>query len=288
MSSPDSAPRITPRNIQFRFDEVQDAAWLGGDLCRSAIFDALSVGFPRGERFFMDSVRAFSSRAAGSPLSADIKGFLAQEAIHSREHVAYNQFLEASGVDVARIERQHEAKLSRVRKRLSPERQLAVTVCLEHITAIFADQLITDPAYLQGAEDWFRKIWLWHAIEEIEHKSVAFDVLLLAVPTKFTRYRMRCLLMLLATFNFVIQWMRDIRSVLTGQGIQMTWRVRLSIALQLWAKPGLLRRMILPWLAFFKPGFHPWQHNNRSNIKEIEVWLGVNGAPIFSELAQQN
>lgn len=266
---------VTPRNFHFHLNETGKRFWNGGDIARTAVFDALSTGFPKGERFFMDSVRAFADRVTCPALQAQVKAFLTQEAIHTREHVLYNQRLTANGVDVAAIEAEQEKLLARARSKLSPARQLAVTACLEHITAIFADQLMSEPAYLAGADDRFRRIWLWHALEEAEHKSVAFDVFRIAVPSSLVRYRMRCVLMIFATLMFMARWARETRLVLEGQGVRRTWRMRLAVANVMWGRPGLARRMILPWLAFFRPGFHPWAHDNRAKAARISEELAV-------------
>ncbi len=48
-------------------------------------------------------------------------------------------------------------------------------MALEHFTAILAHQLLADPRHLEGAEKETADLWRWHAVEEIEHKGVAYD-----------------------------------------------------------------------------------------------------------------
>ena len=60
---------------------------------------------------------------------------------------------------------------------LSPLARLAATVALEHLTAILAAALLDGRSgSLAGADPRVAELWRWHAVEETEHKSVAFDV----------------------------------------------------------------------------------------------------------------
>ncbi len=95
---------VIPRDIHFRTESARGAAWLGGDPVATAVFNALSLTFPDGERLFIDSVRAFRSRSQGK-LAEDARAFIAQEAIHSREHASLNAHLDRSHYPVERIER---------------------------------------------------------------------------------------------------------------------------------------------------------------------------------------
>ncbi|MFM2256876.1 MAG: hypothetical protein RIQ28_723, partial [Pseudomonadota bacterium] len=79
---------ITPRDRRFgrSEDHVQHRWWHGGDPFATAFYNALSSTFPKGEAFFIDSVKAFRN---GTPpkLAEEIRAFTMQEVIHSREHV---------------------------------------------------------------------------------------------------------------------------------------------------------------------------------------------------------
>lgn len=273
MSTAETA--IKPRNLSFHLDEAQGPFWNAGAPMRSAVLDALSIGFPYGEKFFIDSVKAFADRVDDPKLRADVKAFVVQESLHTREHVLYNNFLAKHGAPVAEIEGDNKRLLDLARSRLSRRQQLALTVCLEHFTAVFAHQLMSEPAYLKGANPNFRRVWLWHALEEAEHKSVAFDVFVQATPSALTRYRMRCIIMTIAISFFVHGWMRDTDRVLKGQGVRTGWRTWATKMNVLWGRPGLLRRMVLPLLSFYRPGFHPWAHDNRATAARVEAELAA-------------
>jgi predicted metal-dependent hydrolase len=277
---------LTPADLSIpvrdlRFSE-KDAArprwWHHGDPVPTAFFNALSCTFPAGERFFMDSVRHFR-RDAPEPLRGQITAFLAQEAVHSREHGAFNALAADSGYDTARLENRTKRVLDHARTRGAVE-QLAGTCALEHFTAILAHSLLaSDGAELRGAPDQAMRLWCWHAMEEVEHKAVAFDTFLMATRgwSRGRRYRARVRAMLIATvqlFGTIAANMADLYRAdgLKGIGI---WARTLHY---LFVKPGILRRTTPAYLAYYKPGFHPWQHDDRALLERSAVRLGLQAA----------
>jgi hypothetical protein len=141
---------ITPRDRRFGRHTASPRLWHGGRVEATAIYNALSATFPLGEAFFVESVRAFRD---GAPprLAEEIKGFTTQEAIHSREHDAFNKRAASAGYDLLKLEAQVAKRLA-----LTKERplivSLAATMALEHFTAILAHALLADPRHLSGAE----------------------------------------------------------------------------------------------------------------------------------------
>src|SRR4029078_13220502 len=169
---------ITPRDRRFGRDAATPRLWHGGRVEATAIYNALSANFPLREAYFVESVRK-CREGAPPKLSEEIKAFTTQEAIHSREHDAFNKRAADSGYDLSKLESQVEKRLAVARER-GPYANLAATMALEHFTAILAHELLADPSHLDGAEQEAADLWRWHAIEEIEHKGVAYDTWLLA------------------------------------------------------------------------------------------------------------
>src|SRR3954453_19035015 len=141
---------ITPRDRRFGRETHLTRLWHGGSVEATAIYNALSSTFPIGEAYFVESVRAFRE---GTPakLAEEIKAFTTQEAIHSREHDAFNQRASRAGYDLSKLEAQVEKRLAVTRSR-PPVVSLAATMALEHFTAILAHQLLANPRHLAGAE----------------------------------------------------------------------------------------------------------------------------------------
>ena len=141
---------IMPRDRRFGRETATPRLWHGGRVEATAIYNALSTTFPAGETFFVESVRAFRHEAPPK-LAEEIKGFTTQEAIHSREHAAFNKRAKNSGYDLSKLEQRVEWRLSITRAK-PPIVSLAATMALEHFTAILAHQLLANPRHLAGAE----------------------------------------------------------------------------------------------------------------------------------------
>jgi len=265
---------ITPRDRRFGRGLKQDRWWMAGDPVATAFYNALSATFPKGEAFFVESVRQFRE---GTPpkLAAEIKAFVTQEVMHSREHVQFNKRALEAGYDLSGLEARVEWRLSITRAR-PPIVNLAATMCLEHFTAILANQLLGNPRHLAKADAENAALWRWHSIEEIEHKGVAYDTWLHATRDwpRAKRWKVKLKVMLFTTRNFIVDRSRGTIELLRQDGITgfRAWTRMLWFA---WVRPGMLRKILGAWLAFFMPGFHPWKHDDRALIAAAERQLGA-------------
>lgn len=256
---------ITPRDRRFGRDRATARHWLNGDPFATAFFNALSITFPRGEAYFIESVRTFRN---GVPdrLADEIAAFIKQEVVHSREHLAFNRQVTAHGYDVSRLDADVTMALDLVKRR-PPIASLAATMALEHFTAILAHELLSDARHLKGADPQSAALWRWHAIEEIEHKGVAHDTWVHATNdwSAFKRWRVKAAMMLVVTKHFLHHRARGMMDLLRQDGIagRRAWGGLLHYAL---VRPGILRRVARPWLGYFMPGFHPWRQDDRALI----------------------
>ena len=260
---------ITPRDRRFGRGKSQNRWWLGNDPIATAFYNALSITFPRGEAFFVESVRAHRDDAP-EKLKGEINAFIKQEVIHSREHVSFNKRVVDAGYNIEALEQAVTESLELTKGR--PEiLNLAVTMALEHYTATLAQQLLANPAHLAGADQESADLWRWHAIEEIEHKGVAYDTWLHATRdwTRWKRWKVKSLLMLIVTIKFWPRRFKGTKLLLAQDGIS-GGSTNLKILWFMLAKPGMLTRILPAWLAYFMPGFHPWNHDDRHLIKLVE------------------
>ena len=270
--------KIPVRNLRFHQDVRQHAAapkrwWLADDPVATAFFNALSCTFPAGEKFFIESVRRFRDQV-DAPLREQIAAFIAQESLHTREHVAFNKLATDAGYDVERLETRAKKALDFARKR-SPYRQLAGTCALEHFTAILAHRLLqADSRDLDGAPEDTVRLWTWHAMEEIEHKAVAFDTFMAVTGHMWRprRYLLRIFAMVMATtilFAVVRANMRDLYREDGHDGREIWKRTRRY----LFGRDGFLRSVIPDYLRYFRPGFHPWDEDDRALLANAEARL---------------
>lgn len=265
---------ITPRDRRFGRDSRTDRWWMGGDPVATALYNALSATFPKGETFFVESVRAFRE-GANPKLAAEIKAFVTQEVMHSREHVAFNKRAHEAGYDLKPLEKQVDFRLDFVRSK-PPIASLAATMALEHFTAILAHELLRDRRHLEQADAESAALWRWHAIEEIEHKGVAYDTWLHATRDwpPFKRWQVKAKVMLLVTRNFMVDRTAGALELLRQDGITgpKAWARLFWFA---FVRPGMMRKVLGAWASFFMPSFHPWNHDDRPLIEAEEKLLST-------------
>ncbi len=259
------------RNLNFNLPADKISTWHGGNVHISHFLNAMSIFFPVGERFFIDSVRHYRDEVKDPELQEAVKGFIGQEAMHGREHEEYNDALTAKGQPADRYER-IVIKLLGFFRRFTPKRsQLAGTIALEHLTAILANGLLSDPSRLAGAEPRFAALWRWHALEETEHKAVAFDVYATAMKNRPIAYLRRCSALIISTTIFFLMLMPfHIGLVRREKGQLFNLKGWWQVTVFLWGPRGVLLRALPDWLDFFKPGFHPWDHDNREFLSEVD------------------
>ena len=259
---------ITVRDQRFN-REANPNRWWAGEAFGTAWHNALSATFPRGEAFFIEAVKAH--RDGASPkLEAEIRAFVKQEINHTREHIAFNRLAEDAGYDIKKIDKRVEEMLALTKDR-PVILNLAVTMALEHYTAMMAHEFLANPKHFAKADPEVRDMWRWHAIEEIEHKGVAYDTWLHATRqwSGWQRWKVRSLIMLSVTVRFFRNRWVDSINLLAQDGIT-GWKARWGLFKYLTINPGVVRRIFPAWLAYFKPSFHPWDHDDRAliNINE--------------------
>ncbi len=256
MSEATRMPRggpIRPRHPTFDLEEGLAGDWNAGDPFRTAFFNAMSLSFPSGERFFIDAVREHERALHDPALREAVRGFIGQEAVHRRVHGAYNETLcRRRGYDLDQLEAPFLEGIAWSEEHLSPLARLAATVALEHLTAILAAALLDDRSgSLAGADPRIAEVWRWHAVEEIEHKSVAFDVYAAAGGCpKRLRQTLKYV-----TLNFLRDNFRAARAMLRHDGHGPA--VFAGGMWTLFGWPGLLRRLVPEWATFLRPGFDP-------------------------------
>lgn len=255
-------PRIRPQRMGFEFEpEAVPRYWFAGDPVLSHFLNALSLSFPDGEQFFVDSVRHFREVVTDPERQKDISGFIGQEAMHSLEHKGFNDMLAAQGYGELTHKATSVARYlcNEGRKRFSPRAQLAITAGLEHITAILANAMLTRPELLAEMDPAVRTLWLWHAIEETEHKAVAFDLYKDIDPGYVMRIRAFLSGSLgLLMFSSAYTW-----RFLKEDGVH---RHPLALARGGWRLARFLGAVVPDYLDYLRPGFHPWDDDNSALI----------------------
>lgn len=258
---------VAPRDIRFNLASARQGHWLGGDPVGTAVFNALSLTFPDGERMFMDAVKGYRDRLTGK-LAEDARGFIAQEAIHSREHHQLNSLIDRERYPVAEIEETIRGRVKMARDR-GPMAMLISTIALEHFTAMMAEMHARHRELFATTDPEIEKLWRWHAMEETEHKAVAYDVFLEVTkdwsPAK--RYFVRCRAMALVTLMFTRNITRYAARLLETDGYTPEAALK-AVKRYVWREPGIFSRGAKTYFAWYRPGFHPWDQDDRAQFAD--------------------
>ncbi len=167
----------TRRDLNFDLpaDRVQD--WVGnGGVQFTHLMNTMSLVIPVGERFFIEAVRHYRDQITDPELKKAATAFIGQEAMHGREHDEYNaqMFKRLPSAEV--FEKRVKKLLDFFHDNTPASFHLSSTIALEHLTAIMANGLLQDDRVTANAEPGYHALWRWHAMEETEHKGVAYDV----------------------------------------------------------------------------------------------------------------
>lgn len=251
-------PEIRARKMKFNFDDIKTANYWAVNSVISSYFAAMSATFPPGEKEFIESVRLFKDRIQDPTLQKEIKEFIGQEGQHSHQHRQINEAFDQQGWDTAKIEAKLKSKIAWLNKYLSPESRLARTVCFEHITAIMSEYILENQDVLDDLPESLKSLFLWHTVEEIEHKSVAFDVYETLVDDRTALRRH----MALVTIDFTLTMMYyqalahiSARSIPSWKDVKGAWTF-------FFGKKGMISNMRKPYLDFYRKDFHPWDEDN--------------------------
>ncbi len=262
--------QVKPRVPHYEFaDRSIPRYWYDGSPFVTHFWDAMSTLFPQGEYFFVRSVDNFKDQVEDPALKKQMKGFAGQEHTHARLHGEFNDRLERLGYRVKPWDKMIGRSLAFGHKYLPKKVQLAFTVAAEHFTAILAEQAMFDPDVAGPMHAKVRSLWQWHAVEEMEHKAVAFDV----YEAVGGSYGMRVLAMggvtvgyLAGTFAYQSYMMaRDGKLLDPVDFSKGVW--------WLLGKPGFLRKAMGEYFAFFRADFHPWERDCSGLIKAGEAAL---------------
>ena len=262
------ATPIVRSNLDFKLADVP-RYWFAGDPFLTRMFDALSLTFPDGERYFIQSVRLFRDQIQDPDLKQRVADFIRQEAQHGIAHDKMNQIMKDQGMPVDQFIQRLNKVFKFELKYRSPQYNIAMTAAAEHLTALMAETYYGEKETLQDAHPYVRALFAWHAIEEMEHRDVAFDVMQQVGNVPEVTRKMALVLTTGLMFGFTLY---RANVMLKCDGFNRTQRLKMNVrGLQwLFGKQGKLRKMQSQYRDWFKPDFHPSQH---PIIAQYDVWL---------------
>ncbi|OTG63167.1 metal-dependent hydrolase [Acinetobacter silvestris] len=259
---------VVRRHLNFKLQEIP-RFWFGGDPFRTRVFDALSLTFPDGERYFIQCVRLYRDQITDPLLQQRVTDFIQQEAQHGIAHDKMNQILIEQGMPVKKFIGQVNQRFGHALKRYPKQYNIAITAACEHLTALMAETFFNQQETLAEAHPFVRALLAWHSIEEMEHRDVAYDVMAQFGQTpNAVRYAALALVSLLM-FYFTLQ---RTDGLLQQDGFSRLERLQLMYKGLSWfiGQTGILTKMKHAYLDWYKPNFHPSQH---AIIRQYQTWV---------------
>ena len=258
--------KITFRTMKFDFyDKGFPRYWHSDSASITFFFNALSSAFPPGEKFFCDSVVYFKNHLQDEELKKQIDLFVKQEMHHAFYHKKFNKMLESMGFDMKKAEQRNADFLNFARKNYNPMEQLALTLAFEHFTAALAFELLEKDDFKNRAHKSVGELWLWHAAEELEHKSIAMEVFL----KMNGRYRTRLRVYLVAFYYLFSIAFKNQFDMLKCDG-RLTLKEYMITFWYLFGPRGLLVGVLKSLFTFLRPGFNPQDHDTSYLHKKWE------------------
>ncbi|ATU45371.1 metal-dependent hydrolase [Acinetobacter junii] len=263
------------RRMDYNFENTPKY-WCANDPAMTHYFTGLSTLFPEGESYFVRSVRALREHAKlNEALDREISAFIGQEAMHSKEHHAFHISAQQHGMNPESLEKVTGIVLKGLEKIFSKKWNLLVTVGLEHYTAVLVVSMMeTVNEYM--TDKTIRDLWLWHSVEETEHKAVAFDLYeylygngLNAYFPRVTIFTLSLILITgLSTIYQIVLMKRD-----KQLSNLKTWQNFFSFAAKQY------KTFIPKFFEYYRYDFHPNQTNEKDLVATTKIKLGIKDTP---------
>lgn len=271
---------VVRSKLDFKLEDVP-RFWFAGDPFRTRVFDALSLTFPDGERYFIECVRLFRDKIQDPDLQARVADFIKQEAQHGIAHDKMNQLMKEQGMPVEQFTTTLKKIFRFELTKRSPQYNIAMTAAAEHLTALMAETFYSKKATLQEVHPYVRALLAWHSIEEMEHRDVAFDVMQQVgeVPEVTRKFALAITTALMLGFTLY-----RANVMLRCDGFNGRQRLQLFRKGLPWflGRKGILTTMKKEYLDWYKSDFHPSQH---PVIHQYDVWVKTyeeTGDPILA------
>ncbi len=248
--------KITVRPKQMNWSQNLPRFWYGESVFVTHYFNAMSLMFPIGEKFFIDSLKRHFDHHEKSELTSSVKNFIAQESWHSKAHTDFNKFLADLNLPAVACEQRLARRAEDWKARHNSMEWLAATVCYEHMTTTMAREILLHQGNCKDMHPYFASLWRWHAMEELEHKAVAFDL----YHKVHGGYWLRTVMMAKIFHRMNVDIFMNLIDLLRADGKLWSPKIWLEGFRFLFGfKFGIFWRTGYDTLTFFHPKFHPDQ-----------------------------
>ncbi|MEP6443363.1 MAG: metal-dependent hydrolase [Hyphomicrobiales bacterium] len=264
---------IIPRNITFGISKNPTRHWLGGDMMATALIDCMSILLPEGERFFIRSLKHYLPLIKDEELRQEIKGYSVQEAFHTREHLDYNKAMADMGYDVDEM----EAPVKRFLNKDQPAAiNLAATCAIEHLTMSYSIAVLRNMDMFENAAAPYRRLWVWHSVEELEHSAVSLNVYH-EVTSKWPawkRYFLRVGALNVIIYHITQIIFKNMAIYAKHDGQKTGFFFKFKILWTMYGKPGFIRKALHTIARYYLPFYRPNPNHYKKELQKGREWIG--------------
>jgi predicted metal-dependent hydrolase len=252
-------------SLPLKLDWNQDLPryWCDDSPFKTHFLNAQSTVFPPGERFFIHCIKQFRDGVTDERLKKEVAEFIKQENWHSYAHEQYDKWLDSIGCPASQIDKESSQRFEWMKRNFSPKTCLAITIGIEHITALTGGHNLRHRTFMKSMHPHFEVVWRWHSVEEIEHKSVAVDVWKSTIDDENSRR----IWMLFAIIFYMYSVLKATVQLLHADKQLWKWRTLKDAWTMLFAQNGLFSGNVRGWLDYFKRGFHPNDHDDTKLLR---------------------
>ena len=265
---------IKPRRMGFTLEQGYRENWAHGDPIKTHFMNALSCILPMGEDFFLETMRKHRHLITDEKLKQDARYFCGQEGHHAFEHRKFNDLLLARYPGLEKFDTLYQDMNDRILLGAHPTTQFSFTTGAEHLTSIMSHAFLSDCSRWVEDYDEIAAMLIWHTVEEIEHKSVCFDVYQHVDGNYLRRlYGFMILSLWIATaigsrHIYLLQQDGELNKPSTWLNL-----VRFYFGIYSDKKPGLFPLLIKDYVQYFRPDFHPWEVDDRVLVKRWQAYF---------------
>jgi len=260
------------RKPTFKYDDDIPKFWFNNDPALTHLWNVLSIAATPLEGFFIRDLRKILSEGVDDPVLAEqIKGFIAQEANHSKTHDVYNNHLKEQGYPVREIQQHVLSLLQDLVKKTTNQERFAFVVAGEHFLGEMGNVLLKNEHMTSTMHPQVAALWKWHFFEEVEHKAVAFDAYVYKYGTGINAYRDRMSALAIAIPTILKVFAKPLQMMMEHDNVSTAsnWS---SLFGYFFMKPGMMYKILPSTIGFLDPWFHPWKNSsNKAALEEIET-----------------
>lgn len=259
------------RRMDYKFENIKKY-WCDNDPALTHFFTGMSTLLPEGEDYFLRIVRSLRTKIKdNNKLNTDVGAFIGQEAMHSKEHHTFHISAQQHDLDPESLEKMTGYVLKRIEKVFPEKWNLSLVAGLEHYTATLAVEMMAN-VQNRITDSTIRHLWLWHSIEETEHKAVVYDFYeylygknLKAYIPRVSIYTFGLFLILSLSILFQLVLMKRDKQLLNIK----SWATYLKFM----AETGL--RITPSFLSYYNFNFHPNKTNEFELLQSMKRQIGL-------------